>query len=278
MSDCNSNIMTFTTWKLAPMRARLFNGIYMLLAMLAWASCIVAFSAELFRCQQSDIDTPHTYHFYYDRIETVLGHLSFGDMNPILNEVNGCTAGGRLLVGFDAVAFIGLTLALVLAGARIAGLHAHQLPSPRQSLFFETILSVLATGSMFLALTTYGAKCYHDFQASPKFTEVRATGYAYVIVGFFMMLVGNALLTLVKRDPPCWLGADTSSSDSSIGYNDDLSLDAEKLQQAGDLDSDVRVVESNRAVSVKPVPIKLKKERAPEYSGYNSYYQSSTDT
>ena len=198
-------------WRAAPLRGKVYGSLYLLLLLLAITACCVPFGARLFHVQSSDEvshyspDPAPTYHFYYDRIETPSGSVPFSAMDAIEGS-NRCPDGGRLLVAFASLSFLLLLVPFSLALLRTLSLSPSSIPHPRQSLLVELIFAVLALPLYLIALTTYASLCYAPFQESSRFFDVRATGFAFHIVGFFLLLLSIPLAVVIRKDEGTWLG------------------------------------------------------------------------
>lgn len=197
-------------WSTAPVRAKCLNLTSLLLTLLTFISCCVSFGAELFTAQSTHPSlpphlTPLTLHFYYDRIESRLGHSHFADMYQYDGD-NRCTDGGRTLVAFTALAFLALTASLALTATRILSAQLRWLPLPRQSTSGELYLSAVSGVLLLLSVALYGSLCYRPFQSNVRFVNVRATGYGYSIGGVLFAVAQLGVCWVVRRDEQCWLG------------------------------------------------------------------------
>ena len=197
-------------WSTAPLRAKCLNLTSLLLSFLTFTSCCISFGGELFTAQlthtpSTTLPSHLTLHFYYDRIESPLGHSNFADMLKY-GGANRCTDGGRTLVTFAALAFIAVTATLALAACRIASVPLRWLPPPEQSLRVEWYASAVTAPLLLLSVALYGSLCYQPFQTNPSYVNVRATGYGFSIGGVLFAVAQLAVCWLVRRDEVCWLG------------------------------------------------------------------------
>ena len=199
-------------WASAPLRARLFNGMYLLLLAMAFCACCVAFGAELFHAQ-SVVDAassptlpPRTFRFYHDHIAVqTAASLPFTAMIGLQGD-NDCGDGGRVLVAFSALCFVLLLPALALSALRALSLPLSCVAHPRQSLLVELLLCACALPLYLTGMASYGALCYSAFQDSAAWRDVRATGFAYTIVGFFWLALAGGMGLAIRKDEDCWLG------------------------------------------------------------------------
>ena len=200
----------FEAWSAAPDRAKLFNVLYIVLLLLPFTACCVAFGAELFRTQSKDPlsngQLP-TYRFFTSHAESDLGSHSFADLNKgDPSGANYCTDAGRAFIAFYSLAFILLLPALALAALRIASVPLYWLPHPRHSLLLELGCSCVAVPLQLVGLAVYGGVCYSHFYNDSGYTNTVATGYAFVIVSFFALIGAVVTAIGIRRQEACWLG------------------------------------------------------------------------
>ena len=201
-------------WSVAPLRARVYAALYLLLQLMSLAGCCVAFGAPLFYAQSADelaSDSPSPaprYHFYHDHLTSSASpstRLPFSYLDR-LSGSNHCAPGGRVLVAFSSLSFLLLLSSLLLSTLRLLSTPLPSLPHPRQSLLLELSLLSLSSPLYLISLTSYASMCYHHIFDSAAFVDTRATGFAYHIAGFFAQLLAVGVGLVVRRDEESWLG------------------------------------------------------------------------
>ena len=208
------------------MKAKALNIVYLLLQFLTWIGCCVAFGAPLESMKQDAIgfgslETRYTIYAIRFTGENDLADGRTSTFSGSATDIDRlfdsrCEPGGNSLIAFNVFAFLGLLLSMALTISRIVGVQLPLVSHVKQSLFYETILIGWNVVNTFLALTIYGGACYHHLEAANK-TSVTATGYAYIIVCFFLIIFAGVALYFIKDDYLCYLGIVTVPAGGGIG-------------------------------------------------------------
>jgi len=202
------------------------NAICVILLFLSWVACCVAFAAPLHLVTlerseaglHSSISISFYWNHYRYRVSDEEVTKSYSNCHA-----GSCLAGGRVLVGLSSLAFVALTVSLLLLVLRMGGRHNVLPISTNAYLSTEVGLAAVTSFFLFLMSVVWGSACFQQTSSclnneSDAASSPHATGYAFICVCLFFILAVFAILvhvrnlTLRNTDGAVLLSKDQSSS------------------------------------------------------------------
>lgn len=196
----------FDSFLEASIKARIINIVCLLCTFLACVGCCVGFAGDMFAVSFPAGDGVAHWSFYQSFLQTDANRIEFSGPNCVWSFCDTCSSGGKGFLAMQIMAFVVLLALGAATTFRIAGgVAIIALSHPSHSLLLEGWACVAATVFYFFSVVAFGSSCYHAAQGYPGFS-VKITGFAFIILCFFLLFIQMVLLYFIRKSPSCHLG------------------------------------------------------------------------